>query len=303
MDLTKILRTLMNHPLNRRDRTGALVRFLRWQVGSRILGAPAAVPFAGKARLLVANGMTGATGNIYSGLHDLEEMSFTVHLLRPGDLFVDVGANVGVYTILATAVAGARAIAAEPVPTTFHRLLDNVRLNRVEERATCHNVGVGRASGVLRVTASSDTTNHVLGNGEACPDALEVPVRPVDELVGDEEPALIKIDTEGFETEVIAGGDRTFARPSLRAVLMELNGSGARYGFDEAALHRRMLALGFHPGRYDPFARAVTPAESGGGGPAGTGGTGGNMLYVRDFAASQERVATAEPIRIPGMAI
>jgi hypothetical protein len=47
------------------------------------------------------SGMTGATGNLYVGLHEFEEMAFLLHFLRPGDLFADVGANVGSYTILA----------------------------------------------------------------------------------------------------------------------------------------------------------------------------------------------------------
>lgn len=52
------------------------------------------------ARLMVRNGMTGATGNIYCGLHEFTDMSFVLHLLRPDDLFVDVGANIGSYTVL-----------------------------------------------------------------------------------------------------------------------------------------------------------------------------------------------------------
>lgn len=45
--------------------------------------------------------MTGATGNWYCGLQEYEDMSFVLHALRPGDLFVDVGANIGSYSILA----------------------------------------------------------------------------------------------------------------------------------------------------------------------------------------------------------
>ena len=47
-----------------------------------------------------AAGMTGATGNVYCGLHEFEDMALVLHALRPRDLFVDVGANVGSYTVL-----------------------------------------------------------------------------------------------------------------------------------------------------------------------------------------------------------
>jgi hypothetical protein len=62
---------------------------------------PVVVPFVGDTRLLVARGMRGATGNVYVGLHEFEEMAFALHALRPSSRFIDVGANVGSYTVLA----------------------------------------------------------------------------------------------------------------------------------------------------------------------------------------------------------
>ena len=48
--------------------------------------------------------MTGATGNIYCGLHEFIELTFLLHLLRPNDLSLNIGANVGSYIILAARV-------------------------------------------------------------------------------------------------------------------------------------------------------------------------------------------------------
>ena len=66
-------------------------------------------------------------------------MGFLLHVLRSEDLFVDVGANVGSYTILACSVVGARGISFEPVPSTYKRLVENMRLNHLDEigRASC----------------------------------------------------------------------------------------------------------------------------------------------------------------------
>ncbi len=57
-------------------------------------------------------------------------MSFVLHFLRNTDLFIDVGANLGAYSILASSVSGARTIAFEPVPHTFQLLKNNIALNR-----------------------------------------------------------------------------------------------------------------------------------------------------------------------------
>src|SRR5581483_7903411 len=141
--MIRILSGIARHPLNRHRPFAAIGRFVAWQLGTRLLGAPVAMPFIGSTRLLVRRGMVGATGNVYYGLQEFEDMAFVVHALRQGDVFVDVGANVGSYTVLAAGVSGARCIALEPVPSTFDSLLDNVRLNDLTARVECHNVAAG----------------------------------------------------------------------------------------------------------------------------------------------------------------
>ncbi len=74
------------------------MRYLKWQIGSRLLPGAVHVPFVNDTVLVVTPGMTGATLNIYTGLHEFEDCGFLLHLLRCSDLFVDIGANVGVYT-------------------------------------------------------------------------------------------------------------------------------------------------------------------------------------------------------------
>ncbi len=102
--LRKTLRYILVHPLSKRNRTKAFLKYLCWQIGYRLNPYPIIYPFVEKSKLIIAKGMTGATGNIYVGLHDFEKMGFLLHLLRPEDLFADVGANIGSYTILASGV-------------------------------------------------------------------------------------------------------------------------------------------------------------------------------------------------------
>jgi hypothetical protein len=62
--LVNTLRFFHGHPLAGRQPVQTLLRYLRWQLGSRLLGSAAAVDFVNDARLLVRRGMTGATGNL-----------------------------------------------------------------------------------------------------------------------------------------------------------------------------------------------------------------------------------------------
>jgi FkbM family methyltransferase len=293
--MIRVLTGIVRHPLNKQRPLAALGRFLTWQLGTRLLGAPVAVPFAGSTRLLVRRGMAGATGNVYYGLQEFEDMAFVAHVLRPADLFVDVGANVGSYTVLAAGVSGAHCVALEPVPATYGNLLDNVHLNDLMSRVQCHNVAAGSEAGTLAFTANLDALNHAVSENESAGTTLEVPVTTLDSLL-EAQPTLIKIDVEGFETRVIEGAGETLRSPNLLGVLMELNGSGSRYGFDERLLHERMLSLGFQAASYDPMARALTRRQL-------NGRCEGNMIYLRRWSDAESRVKAAKRIQVRGSSL
>src|SRR4029077_8862438 len=105
-------------------------------------------------------------GNIYAGLHEFADMAFTLHFLRPNDLFLDVGANIGSYTLLASGVCKARAISFEPDPETMAPLRRNVDLNGFHGRVVLEQAAVGAEEGEVELTTGLDTCNHVTKRNE-----------------------------------------------------------------------------------------------------------------------------------------
>jgi FkbM family methyltransferase len=291
MSALRTLSYIARHPLNRRDPWRALWRFAAWQIASRLGAGAIAVPFVDDTRLLVARGMHGATGNVYCGLHEFEDMAFVLHALQPDEFFVDVGANVGSYSVLAAGVVGAQVLAFEPAPGAYAALTDNLRLNSLESRVEVRRQAVGAEPGQLRFTSGLDTVNHIIAAAEDGSAAFEVPIVTLDAVLEPPRPCIIKVDVEGYESAVVAGAQRTLRSSEVLAVLMECNGSGARYGFDEARLHESMLGFGFLAARYDPLTRRLHADESGGG---------GNRLYIRDAAVLQARVSAAPRRHVHG---
>ncbi len=293
MALLNTIRFITEHPLNRGKRLSAIVRYLRWQVGSRLARGDVVYDWVSGAKFLVRTGETGLTGNIYTGLHEFPEMAFLLHYLRAEDLFIDVGANVGSYTILACSAVGARGVAFEPVPSVYQRLVENIRLNGLEESVQCVNKGVGQRQGEIEFTGDRDTMNHVLASGEPYDHKVTVDVVSLDAALAGEVPSLIKIDVEGYETPVLEGAQQLLAAESLNAVIMELNGSGRRYGFDEASILDLMGEYGFGTYAYEPFARKLINLE-------GKNVNSGNTLFLRDESFVRDRLATAPKVCING---
>lgn len=295
--IVRTLQFLRTHPLASRRFPATLRRWLGWQLGSRLLQGEAIMPFVGRSRLVVRRGSSGATGNVYAGLHEFEEMAFLLHLLRPDDLFIDVGANIGSYTVLAGAVSGASVITVEPVPETFARLMENIRLNDLGERVSARNIGLSSREGRLRFTTGLDAANHALAPGEAAEgQTVEVEVTTLDALTAPRMPVLCKIDVEGLEVELLEGAPKTLASPQLLAVILELGSGVTPEGRADTLCYDRMEALGFLPYWYEPFARTLTPSRRG-------GSASGNALFIRDLAAVEARVRAAPRREIVGVEV
>jgi FkbM family methyltransferase len=272
------LNFILRHPLNRGRPLSTLLRYALWQIRSR-LHEEVVFDWIEGTKLVARNGMAGATGNIYCGLHEYADMSFVLHLLRPGDLFVDVGANIGSYTVLASGVCGARSVAVEPDPGTMRHLERNIMANRLEGSVGLKMTAVGEETGTIAFTTGLDTMNRVAAAGDR--DAQTVPLARLDDLLDGCAPILIKMDVEGFETSALRGAEGTLNSPSLLAVMLET--------VDDEA-HTQLMRHGFEKFGYNPeLHRLIDPSLA----------TGSNLLFVRDRAKVEERVASA-PRRIFG---
>lgn len=267
------------------------MRFLRWQLGIRLIGRPVIFDWFMGLRFIVSKGEEGMTGNIYHGLTEFPDMAFTLHFLRTEDLFMDVGANAGSYTMLACGISKCDGIAIEPIPTTCTRLYNNISLNLLQDRVQIHKLALGREAGEIFLTKHLDDTNYVLPDGACEHGALSVQVATLDSLVNDAIPSLIKIDVEGYELAVLEGANKVLKSPELNALIIETNGSQRRYGREEQELIGKLSIYGFRPYRYEPFIRRLEGLD-------GLNADAGNTIFIRNVALANERLENGPLIKI-----
>ena len=287
--LFKILKSIYNHPYNSHNKLDGIMRFIKWQINCRLNPYPIIYQFTQNSKLIIFKGLTGATGNLYCGLLEFDDMGFLLHLLRDKDLFIDIGANVGVYTILASSEVGANTIAIEPIPSTFKNLIENINVNQIQEKVKSLNIGLGSKKDIIRFTQTLDTVNHVATQNEI--DAINVEVEKLDTIAKNKKPLLIKMDVEGFETDVLNGSEEVLKSKDLKAIIIELNGSGERYGYDENQIHIKLLDNGFKPYKYNPKSRKLIQIEHFGS---------HNTIYIRDIQFVMNRVKTSRKIIVGG---
>jgi FkbM family methyltransferase len=141
-------------------------------------------------------------------------------LLDPGDVFVDVGANVGSYSIWA-AELGAAVVALEPAEDTFELLLENISIN--DYQVTAIRASAGSACGVTRFTVGQDCVNRLDPRGSAGVPTVQVEMVTVDSIIGDRFVRGMKVDVEGFEIEVLRGCERALSEHRIGLIQLEWN--------------------------------------------------------------------------------
>ena len=254
---TSIVRRLGYRIVRRHEMTATdllddiLVRHLRWRALRR---ATNHVP---ETRMVVAPLDTSVIGGYGFETHastaawyaseGIERLSvrLAATLLRPGDTFIDCGANVGVYSVLAAKVCGHKVEihCFEPDPTTAPILTRN--LSRHDARARVHRCALGSSSGPREFHVFS--THEISGfaaDTQGIADVDRLASIAVDTVRLDDTFAaltgFLKIDVEGFETEVLRGAQRLLGQAADLAILVELNPQAmatAGYRLDDLLEH------------------------------------------------------------------
>jgi FkbM family methyltransferase len=169
------------------------------------------------------------------------EENFIQSLLREGDTFVDIGANIGNLTIAGKLkVKNGKVVAFEAHPRTFSHLYSNISLN--EMNIDLRNVAIGEKSGTLLFSdLHADDCNGISTTGSG----IVVPVQRLDTaLRGLGDIRLLKIDIEGYELMALRAASEILAR--TKYVYFELGEQMcSRYGYKPSDLLELLHEAGF----------------------------------------------------------
>jgi len=255
----------------------AILRLLYWRRWRRRgIEHPLSIPFYGGMTVELNIGNDVSRCLYVSGCFEPNELSFLARTLRPGMVFVDAGANEGLFTVLAARAVdpGGLVVAVEPSPRERARLRRNVARNglavvRVREEALADAPG----KAVLRVADLEHAGQNTLGSFvyDGVHEATSVPVDCItlDQLIEEEaidRVDVLKIDVEGAEMKVLVGADRLLSR--LRPVLLlELQEDSLRQqGASAADVSAHLAALDYE---ICPFSQETGVPVAARNGPAG----------------------------------
>jgi FkbM family methyltransferase len=179
-----------------------------------------------------------------------------MHRLTVGDVFVDVGANIGYFSLLASRLVGkqGRVLAFEASPTIYEQFLVNIALNQCSNIVP-HNIAAGDTIGTTPVFFSGDhnmgMTNTMQGLGGQF--ETEVALLPLDIVISDtvwNNVRIVKIDVEGAEFSVVKGLRKLLEKKSNPEIeiVVEINPNPLQFqGINPADILAFFKEFGFFP--------------------------------------------------------
>lgn len=188
----------------------------------------------------------------YWGCWEPDESWLLTNIVRGGDHFVDVGANVGYFTLLASLLVGpaGHVTSFEPCPVTFQRLVNHIHINNVRnvsayQHACSNTEGMVTVHTVATNNPGASTLRNVGGAADTCSVAA---VRLDSVLSKTVQYRLVKIDVEGAEMHVIEGMQELLDAGKIDAILCEVTDQFLRQlGKNAKQLFFRLREAGFEP--------------------------------------------------------
>jgi FkbM family methyltransferase len=276
------------HPIAGKRLLYTYGQFVRWQIASRLMPQTAiAMDWYGGIRLWLKRGLSAATAQWYFRLSDYEEMKFILDFLRKDDLFVDVGANIGTFTLLASGITKAQTIAIEPNLEAHDWLKKNIALNELETFVETHRLAVGAKTGFTMLTNKAGQQNHIIEPNQANQVAHEtIMIETLDNLLKGRTPQLMKIDVEGYEQAVLEGATKTLQNVALQAIIIETIGLAKRFGYTESGVDKILRGYGFKPFEYIPQKNKLKSIDT---------YADRNTIYIRENSFDKTRLVPQLP--------
>jgi FkbM family methyltransferase len=191
-------------------------------------------------RALRREGLAGYEPSTMAALMALFEIQ------KPGFIYFDVGANIGLYSLLCDALfSPSEIVAFEPTPDTAAIARKITRVNSA--RTQLEQVALGDKAGVaqLFLSAVSDASNSLAEGFKESKGTIDVPVETMDDFVARRQvtPDIIKIDAETFEPQILAGGHKLITQHRPFILLEVLNRRGHDHGVD---VEKEIEGLGYY---------------------------------------------------------
>jgi FkbM family methyltransferase len=243
---------IWSHPNCRHQKGESIFKFICWQFYKRLTHRNLDLQLLPDVKIRCYPDSRSAAAVIYCGLYDYDEMNFLLRYLRPEDSFIDIGANVGVYTLLAASKIRYGSIYSfEVFPKNYDRLQENIKLNQFPQVKT-YEIAVSDQTGTIALNIAEGDSMPFITHA-AANNTITVPTDTLDNLLQNQPLAnltLAKMDIEGAEILALKGALSLLKQQRPRVWILEINDTVSHFGHQKQDLVDFLHSYGYHLYRY-----------------------------------------------------
>ncbi|MEJ7610056.1 MAG: FkbM family methyltransferase [Ferruginibacter sp.] len=244
------LKFLFRSPYNKKHPFFAICRFVEWKFIKLFKLTDYKKKVWGDRYLFLNYDSFQSMWVMYNWIVDWEEFNLIKDLVRRNDHCLDIGANMGFYTIWLSKFTE-KTISFEPDNKNFQRLSSNIRLNGLTH-STALNIAVGTDEGPVNFTNNRDGENHISLSGNT--DTGTVQCRRLDNVLTEHDITRVrymKIDVEGFELAVLEGANDLLREKRVDIIQVEINAALVNSGASVTGLLEFISSHGYKLYSYD----------------------------------------------------
>ncbi|MBW4509728.1 MAG: FkbM family methyltransferase [Scytonematopsis contorta HA4267-MV1] len=228
------LKYIWSHPNCQTKRILSILKFFTWQLYKRITNKYIDIQVIPSVKVrCYPDGYSAATV-MYCGLYDYNEMNFLLRYLRPNDSFLDIGANIGIYTLLAASKIESSSIYSfEVLPKNYNRLEENLKINQFQHVQT-YQVAISDITGSIALNiAEGDSMPFITNTSTDTNKTIQVSTDTLDNLLQNQSLSnltLAKMDIEGAELLAFKGAKLLLKQQRPTVWILEVNDAVNNFG-------------------------------------------------------------------------
>ncbi|MDF5727467.1 MAG: FkbM family methyltransferase [Rhizonema sp. PD38] len=287
------IKYIWSHPNCKKQRFQSIIRFISWQLYKRLFQHSLDIQLLPDVKIRCYPDSHSAAAILYCGLYEYDEMNFLLQYLRDEDSFIDIGANVGVYTLIAASkIKHGSIYSFEALPKNFTRLEENLKINQFEQ-VKPYAVAVSDLIGITSLNlAERDSMPFITLT--ATENTITVPTDTLDNLLKNQSLAnltLAKMDIEGAEILAIKGATYLLKQQRPYVWILEINDAVNNFGHQKQDVVDLLQDYGYGLYRYDADSNQLHAITL-------DGQQGNNVLAIANSALDFVRDRLIDPVSV-----
>lgn len=245
------LNYIITHPFNKDHLIKTIFRIFWWKINQIFFKFSCIIEIVPNIKCICyPNDSLYSTLVMYQKFPEYGEMQFLLNTLRSSDNFIDIGANIGVYSLLASSrIKNGRIFSFEPSPKISGQLLENINLNLKTEGIKVINEVVSDKTGFVDFDISSNPDYNHISYSVKGKSILRLKATTLDKFISENKinhVKLIKIDVEGAELLVLKGMENTLRSKLVDFLIVEINSEAMKgFGFLPQDVFKYLTAFDF----------------------------------------------------------